>query len=56
MDGLQFNFAKKKAPQKVVRDTVIPEPSYNIPLVLAGVEGMLHLRLVVHQRTYEVLC
>lgn len=35
---VQFNFARK-APQKVARETIIPEPSYNIPLVLAG----LHL-------------
>ena len=40
---MQFNFARKKAPQKAVRETVVPEPSYNIPLVLAGTEGILQL-------------
>ena len=43
---LQFNFARK-APQKVARGTVIPEPSYNIPLVLAGTS--LHLAMCGQQ-------
>jgi hypothetical protein len=33
---LQFQFGKKKAAPKVIRETVIPEPDYRIPLVLLG--------------------
>ncbi|KAK9905698.1 hypothetical protein WJX75_004763 [Coccomyxa subellipsoidea] len=29
-----------KAPKKLARETVVPEPSYNIPLVLAGLTGL----------------
>lgn len=31
-----FNFTKKEAPKRVVRETIIPKPSYNIPAVLLG--------------------
>lgn len=41
-----FNFGKAKtaapAPKRVVRETIIPEPSYNVPigfLTLAGLSG-----------------
>lgn len=33
---MQFNFGKKVVEQKVTRETVIPEPSYNLPIALAG--------------------
>jgi len=33
---LQFQFGKKKAAPKVIRETVIPEPDYRFSLVLLG--------------------
>ena len=33
---VQFNFGKPKVPGKVARETVIPEPSYSLPIALAG--------------------
>jgi hypothetical protein len=33
---LQFQFGKKKAAPKVIRETVIPEPDYRVSLVLLG--------------------
>lgn len=35
---MQFNFGKPKAVEaKVKRETIIPEPSYSIPIALTGV-------------------
>ena len=39
---MQWNFGKKELPLKVVRETVIPEPSYSIPAVLAGDAFSIH--------------
>lgn len=34
---VQFNLGKKaKAPAPSVRETIIPKPSFNIPIVLIG--------------------
>lgn len=33
---VQFNFGKKVVEQRATRETVIPEPSYNLPIALAG--------------------
>ncbi|DBB11602.1 TPA: hypothetical protein ACH3X3_006992 [Trebouxia sp. C0006] len=36
-----FNFGKPKAPPaKIARETVIPEPSYSLPIGLAGIAGL----------------
>lgn len=35
---MQFNFGKPKVlEEKVKRETVIPEPSYSIPIALTGI-------------------
>lgn len=34
-----FNFGKPKAPEKIARETVVPEPSYALPIALTGIAG-----------------
>ncbi len=49
-DVVQFNFGKPKAPPaKIARETVIPEPSYSLPIGLAG----MHL---VTGESFEHFC